>query len=209
MNFLKKNIKIIMLIVLMVLISSGIGVFATYNYLASDIKYTDNKTVEQALNDLYDKSANYVLPSGSLDITTNGNNIDVKQYEKVNVNVTSMAKTLLWTNSTPNAEREKFNIDLTSSLDNFTHILIQWKLKTSSSTIYEDIFKINPNRTSSANSGTYGIVSFTDTDVSLFARAIRYVNSTQLVCGNAYDMGGIFHTSYIIPTNIYGLNFSY
>ena len=71
------------------------------------------------------------------------------------------------------------------------------------------MFKINPNRTSNANSGTYGIVSFNDADEALFARAIRYVNSNQLVCGNAYDNGGVYHTSYIIPTNIYGLNFSY
>lgn len=55
MNILKNNIKVIVSIIILILIFSGISVFATYNYIASDIKYTDNKTVTDALNDLYGK----------------------------------------------------------------------------------------------------------------------------------------------------------
>ena len=59
MNILKNNIRLIILAMILILVSSGIGVFATYNYLASDIKYTDDKTVADALNELYDKNRNY------------------------------------------------------------------------------------------------------------------------------------------------------
>ena len=83
MNNLKKNIKLIVLIIIIILISSGVGVFATYNYLASDVKYTESKTVEQALDDLYNKSANYILPSGTKTITSKENNIDVSNYKYV------------------------------------------------------------------------------------------------------------------------------
>lgn len=58
MNILKNNIKLIILIIILVIISSGISVFATYNYLASDIKYTDNKSVSDALNELYNQYKN-------------------------------------------------------------------------------------------------------------------------------------------------------
>ena len=64
MDILKKNIKLIVLIIIIILISSGVGVLATYNYLASDIKYTENKTVEQALNDLYSKASKLTTAKG-------------------------------------------------------------------------------------------------------------------------------------------------
>ena len=48
MNNLKKKIVFIVLIVLIMLISASIGVFASYDYLASAVKYTNTKTVEQA-----------------------------------------------------------------------------------------------------------------------------------------------------------------
>ena len=53
MNLLKNNFRLIVFIIILILVSSGIGVFATYNYLASDVKYTDDKSVADALNDLY------------------------------------------------------------------------------------------------------------------------------------------------------------
>lgn len=58
MNVLKNNIKIIVLIIILILISSGISVFATSTYFANQVSYTTNKnaeikTVEEALNDLY------------------------------------------------------------------------------------------------------------------------------------------------------------
>ena len=53
MNILKNNFRLIIFAIILILVSSGIGVFAAYNYLASDIKYTNDKSVSDALNDLY------------------------------------------------------------------------------------------------------------------------------------------------------------
>lgn len=58
MNILKNNLRLIIFVVILILISSGIGVFATYNYLATDVKYTDDKSVADALNELYGKEKN-------------------------------------------------------------------------------------------------------------------------------------------------------
>lgn len=55
MKLLKKNIKWIILTVILVIIASEISVYATVNYLANQIIYKDGKTVEYALNDLYTK----------------------------------------------------------------------------------------------------------------------------------------------------------
>lgn len=53
MNFLKKNIKMIIGILVGIVLVSGISVYATTNYLASQVTYKDGKSVEEALNDLY------------------------------------------------------------------------------------------------------------------------------------------------------------
>ena len=62
MNVLKNSIKWIVLIIIFIVISSGISVFATSTYFANQVNYTTNKnteirTVEEALNDLYSKRA--------------------------------------------------------------------------------------------------------------------------------------------------------
>lgn len=158
------------------------------------------------------------------EVTENGNQTLDKYYKKLNVNVTTdkkytqeeydaktiaTTKTLLWTNSTPSNNMGKITIDLNSSLANFSHILVEWKVKTNSSTIYRDLFEIQPTRMdATADSAIYGLVCF-DNNTTILSRSIRYLNSQQLVIGNAFDQTYTFRTSYLIPTAIYGLNFSY
>lgn len=57
MEFIKKNIKMIIGFIAGVILASGITVYATYTYLATDVSYERNGTeisVANALNDLYD-----------------------------------------------------------------------------------------------------------------------------------------------------------
>ena len=64
MKFVKKNIKLIIGIIVGTLLVSGISVYATYTYFANEIKYTDDKSVADALNDLYSiKTENLSLKS--------------------------------------------------------------------------------------------------------------------------------------------------
>lgn len=59
---MKNKIKIILILIITIIITSSITAYATYNYLAKDIAYTQtNETtnienVEQALNDLYKRN---------------------------------------------------------------------------------------------------------------------------------------------------------
>lgn len=54
MKFLNENKGIIISFIIGVIIASSITVYA-YSYIASDIKYTDDKSVADALNDLYNR----------------------------------------------------------------------------------------------------------------------------------------------------------
>ena len=92
--FLKKYI----LAILIGLVIGGITVYGTSNYLYSsdEVSYTpgDNSwnvnSVDKALDDLYTKTTTMMpIPTQTKSITSNGNNIDVKNYAKVNVNVPS------------------------------------------------------------------------------------------------------------------------
>ena len=64
MEILKKNIKCIVLAIALIIIVSGASVYATSTYLASQVKYTDTKTVEQALNELYAQQKNGINIDG-------------------------------------------------------------------------------------------------------------------------------------------------
>ena len=204
MKILKNNIKLIIGLIIGAILSGGI-VYATSTYLASQVDYNKNgqAKVSNALDDLYSK-----VPSGEQNITTNGT-YDISKKASVIVNVSEINKTLLWTNASPNSELGNGDINMSSSLENFTHILIQWKRKTSDSTVYEDLFNINPKRTNGdQNSGTYTIGCYYESS-GLAYRQIRYKNQTTLYTGNACYQDGSFQPSYLIPLYIYGLSFSY
>lgn len=59
---IKNKLKIILIIIISIVVVSSISVYATYNYLASEIKYEKEDgtevSVETALNDLYSKLNN-------------------------------------------------------------------------------------------------------------------------------------------------------
>lgn len=56
MNFIKKNVKLIIGFIIGVILASTITVYAT-SYLAKDIIYKNEKNVEEALNELYIKTS--------------------------------------------------------------------------------------------------------------------------------------------------------
>ncbi len=58
MNFLKKNYKLIIGIVIGAILISGISVYATGQYLASQVTY-NNTNVASALDELYTKLSKY------------------------------------------------------------------------------------------------------------------------------------------------------
>ena len=78
MNFLKENYKLIIGIIIGAILISGISVYATGQYLASQVDYNKNgqAKVSDALDDLYSK-----VPSGTKTITEKGNQIDVSKYQ--------------------------------------------------------------------------------------------------------------------------------
>ena len=51
----KRNIKCIIIVIILMIIVSGVSVYATNTYLASQVTYKEDKSVEEALNDLYNK----------------------------------------------------------------------------------------------------------------------------------------------------------
>ena len=61
MNFVKKNYKLIIGIVIGAILISGISVYAAGQYLASQVDYNKNgqAKVSDALDDLYNKASNY------------------------------------------------------------------------------------------------------------------------------------------------------
>ena len=63
MEFWKKNIKWIILVIVLLIIASGISVYATSTYLASQVTYTkdgETMSVAEALNELYEKNENSI-----------------------------------------------------------------------------------------------------------------------------------------------------
>lgn len=53
MKYIKKNFKIIIGLIIGMVMVSCISVYATYKYFANDVKYTNDKSVAQALDELY------------------------------------------------------------------------------------------------------------------------------------------------------------
>ena len=85
MSFVKNNLKWILGIIVGVVIASGISVYATGQYFASQVNYTTDKNgeisnVEQALNDLYQKRNKVTKYSLNASTTNAGStyNFDIK-----------------------------------------------------------------------------------------------------------------------------------
>ena len=81
----KKAIVIVTLIIVEMLIINGISVYATYNYFANEINYTENKTVSQALDELYKNKKE--TTDETKEITTSGFQTLDKYYKNLNINV--------------------------------------------------------------------------------------------------------------------------
>ena len=120
------------------------------------------------------------------------------------------SKTLLWQNTNPTASLNGTDLNLNSSLTNFTHILIQYKVNTETSVIYEDLFNLKYERpnANNANKAAFAIGAFDET-TTLIYRGIRVTDSTTLRMGNAINTSAVTKSNYIIPIAIYGLNLSY
>ncbi len=82
------------------IIIGGSSVYAVSNYIYSsdEVSYTPSdqtwnvSSVSKALDDLREKAKNYIpIPTATKSITSNGSNIDVLNYSKVNVNVEGVA----------------------------------------------------------------------------------------------------------------------
>ncbi len=88
MKFIKKNIKIIIGFIVVAILASGITVYATYKYFATDVSYTKDGTeisVAQALNELYKNKKE--TTDETLQITTNNKYSLGKYYNNIDVNV--------------------------------------------------------------------------------------------------------------------------
>lgn len=89
----KKNVNLIIGIVLGILLTSGISVFATSatnHYLATEVIYSkngNNITVNQALNELYQNKRE--TSDTTKEITTRGTQTLDKYYKNINVNTQS------------------------------------------------------------------------------------------------------------------------
>lgn len=203
MKFLKEKKSIIISFIIGVILASNIAVYASIN--ASDVDYKNGQKVSQALDDLYNKQKEYIYTE------TQYQNYGIAQrqegYEEGQRTATvATTKTLLWTNSSANSNFVTDEIS-TFSITNFTHILIQWKQNTSSSTIYEDICKTNPIR--QISSTAYFTIGENDDD-GYFIRNILWNTQGNLTIANAVSIEGSgVNNSKLIPIAIYGLNFSY
>ena len=58
MNIIKRNFKVIISFILGGIVFGGLVIYATVYCNASQVQYTSNKSVENALDDLYNKSVN-------------------------------------------------------------------------------------------------------------------------------------------------------
>lgn len=109
MNFVKKNLKWIITIIVVIILTTGISVYATEQYLASQVNYTTNKngevqTVADALNDLYSKTVNET------------------EYNKLKEKYNNMK--LLYKNTTGTSDGNAVSIDIDGADYNYFQVII-------------------------------------------------------------------------------------
>lgn len=139
---LKNKFKVILAILISIIFASGLSIYATYNYLASDVSYTrDGETisVETALNELYERksiqgilyvgcytSAYDIKNNTSANITVNGLNVGEQYCVIVGRSTTGGANANYIDRGTAftNATYEKYNDYLYNFVPSETSITI-------------------------------------------------------------------------------------
>ncbi len=114
MKLIRKNIIIILVIILGMIAVSGISAYGTYMYFAKDVMYTKEGTearnVEQALNELYNNKKE--TSDVEQEITTNGKQALDKYYKNINVNVPNTGEGISWKKGTATMENGACTIDI-------------------------------------------------------------------------------------------------
>ena len=116
-------------------------------------------------------------------------------------------KTLLWTNPSPNSNFASQTINLSSSLSSFTHMIIRYKVSTGSTQVYDNLFNVNPLRTSDST-GRYGINIITSGSVT-YVRPMYSAGTNAIFSGNAVNLSSTQGNNFLIPLEIYGISISY
>lgn len=201
MKFLKRNLKVVVAFVIGLVLTSGITVYATVTYMinAENVMYKDDKTIEYALNDLYNnkkETSNEVI-----NINTNGEQELEKYYKNINVNVVNPVNiTLLWTNSNPNGAFAAQTISL--NLSSYTAVLIDttygYNGLSSSDCLKQRTY---------VNVGTSSVV--TGTQSAKYATTLREVTvSTSGVTfstGKFYNGSNVSSNNWAVPLHIWGV----
>ena len=173
---LKNNLKVIIAFIIGIIIASSITIYAYSNY-ASQVGYTTDKN-------------------------TNIQNVDQALNDLYN----KRNKILLWSNSNQYSDCEAFDIPLSSSIENYSHILIQYKIKTDSIDVYDDLFSTSIDRPNAGeDKGLFAIGARDATSINVY-RGIRAYDSVTLRCGRAINTDGVVESNYLIPIAVYGLN---
>lgn len=98
MSAIKKNIKLVLVVLMLIVISSGVSVYATAQYYATQVQYKDGKSVANALDELYANKKE--TTDTTYEITANNTYSLDKYYKNILVNVES-----------GNTDYETFNTD--------------------------------------------------------------------------------------------------
>lgn len=98
MSAIKKNIKLVLVVLMLIVISSGVSVYATAQYYATQVQYKEGKSVANALDELYANKKE--TTDTTYEITANNTYSLDKYYKNILVNVES-----------GNTDYETFNTD--------------------------------------------------------------------------------------------------
>ena len=172
MNFIKKNYKLIIGIIIGAILISGISVYATGQYLASQVTY-NNTNVANALNDLYNKikdinetdSISTDILSGKKAYTKNGLITGTKSIDCISGTYSKPANTYI-----------SIDIGFTP-----TKYILQWELADGTiittfydSSISNSIYKTDTNNINEDFTQVFGIIDNKIIDKSNQSNSFRY-----------------------------------